>query len=146
MIVWGGTQAYYNKGKALPLMLRFCWDLVIDKKSYETLVIFKKGTWEKMTTPYIDKGINKIKASLPDRTREAIFAQAGKMGLTELRLWQPVEDGVLRDIYPEGGVPGVREGLPHRTIPAIKHRVKALGLRSFKRKKRISLVRHDGGG
>ncbi|HFT5241878.1 TPA: DUF2931 family protein [Yersinia enterocolitica] len=36
----GGTQAYYNKGKALPLMLRFCWDSVIDKKSYETQVIF----------------------------------------------------------------------------------------------------------
>lgn len=95
---------------------------------------------------HYSKGIDKIKASLPDRTREAIFAQAGKMGLTEARLWQPVEDRVLRDIYPEGGVSGVRERLPHRTIPAIKHRVKALGLRSFKRKKRISSVRHDGGG
>lgn len=50
----GGVEAYYNKGKALPLMLRFCWDSVIDKKSYETLVIFKKGTWEQMTTPYTD--------------------------------------------------------------------------------------------
>ncbi|EGQ5297313.1 T6SS immunity phospholipase A1-binding lipoprotein Tli1-EAEC [Enterobacter cloacae] len=50
----GGTQAYYNKGKALPLMLRFCWDSVIDKKSYETLILFKKGTWEQMTTPYTD--------------------------------------------------------------------------------------------
>lgn len=83
---------------------------------------------------HYSKGIDKIKASLPDRTREAIFAQAGKMGLTEARLWQPVEDRVLRDIYPEGGVTGVRERLPHRTIPAIKHRVKALGLRSFRRK------------
>ena len=86
-----------------------------------------------MQAHYI-KGIDKINASLPDRTREAIFAQAGKMGLTEARLWQPVEDCVLRDIYPERGVPGVRERLPHRTIPAIKHRVKALGLRSFRRK------------
>lgn len=50
----GGVQAYYNKGKALPLMLRFCWDSVIDKKSYETQVLFKKGTWEQMTTPYTD--------------------------------------------------------------------------------------------
>lgn len=50
----GGVQAYYNKGKALPLMLRFCWDSVIDKKSYETLILFKQGTWEQMTTPYID--------------------------------------------------------------------------------------------
>lgn len=66
---------------------------------------------------HYSKGIDKIKASLPDRTREAIFAQAGKMGLTEALLWQPVEDCVLRDIYPERGVPGVRERLPHRTIP-----------------------------
>ena len=50
----GGVEAYYNKGKALPLMLRFCWDSVIDKKSYETLVIFKQGTWEQMTTPFFD--------------------------------------------------------------------------------------------
>ncbi|MGO4744349.1 DUF2931 family protein [Serratia quinivorans] len=50
----GGVEAYYNKGKALPLMLRFCWDSVIDKKSYETLVLFKQGTWEQMTTPYTD--------------------------------------------------------------------------------------------
>ncbi|MBE3287112.1 hypothetical protein [Enterobacter cloacae complex sp. P31C] len=83
---------------------------------------------------HYSKGIDKIKASLPDRTREAIFAQTGKMGLTEARLWQPVEDRVLRDIYPEGGVTGVWERLPHRTIPTIKHRVKALGLRSFRRK------------
>jgi len=50
----GVTQSYYNKGKALPLMLRFCWDSVIDKKSYETLILFKEGTWEQMTTPYTD--------------------------------------------------------------------------------------------
>jgi len=48
------VQAYYNKGKALPLMLRLCWDSVIDKKSYETLIFFRKGTWEQMTTPYTD--------------------------------------------------------------------------------------------
>ncbi|KZR29388.1 DUF2931 family protein [Enterobacter genomosp. S] len=50
----GGVEAYYNKGKALPLMLRFCWDSIIDKKSYETLILFKKGTWEQMMTPYTD--------------------------------------------------------------------------------------------
>ena len=54
----GAVQAYYNKGKALPLMLRFCWDSVIDKKSYETLVLFKKGAWEQMTTPYTDSRWN----------------------------------------------------------------------------------------
>ncbi|WP_227732151.1 DUF2931 family protein [Yersinia proxima] len=50
----GVTQSHYNKGKALPLMLRFCWDSVIDKKSYETLILFKQGTWEQMTTPFTD--------------------------------------------------------------------------------------------
>ena len=50
----GVTKSYYNKGNALPLMLRFCWDSVIDKKSYETLILFKKGTWEQMTTLYTD--------------------------------------------------------------------------------------------
>jgi len=50
----GVTQSYYNKGKALPLMLRFCWDSVIDKKSYETTVFFKQGTWDQMTTLYTD--------------------------------------------------------------------------------------------
>jgi len=74
---------------------------------------------------------------LPERTRGAIVAQAGKMGLTKVRLWQPDEDRVLREIYPEGGVPGVRERLPHRTIPAIKHRVTFLELRSAKRKKQL---------
>lgn len=80
------------------------------------------------------KGIDGMTLLLPERTRGAIVAQAGKMGLTEARLWQPDEDRVLREIYPEGGVPGVRERLPHRTVPAIKHRVTFLKLRSAKRK------------
>lgn len=50
----GATQAYYNKGKAVPLMLRFCWDSIIDKKSYETLVTFGDGTREQMVTLYSD--------------------------------------------------------------------------------------------
>ncbi len=95
---------------------------------------------------HYSKGIDKVKALLPDRTREAIFAQAGKMGLTEARLWQPDEDSLLRAIYPESGARGVQEKLPHRTIPAIKHRATSLGLRSFKKKKWVSRVRHDGRG
>ncbi|EPZ4749478.1 T6SS immunity phospholipase A1-binding lipoprotein Tli1-EAEC [Escherichia coli] len=54
----GATESYYNKGKALPLMLRFCWDSIIDKKSYETLIFFKKGTREQMVTPYTDNRWN----------------------------------------------------------------------------------------
>lgn len=113
------------------------------------------GTWKNrpwtemeqvLMQAHYSKGINKIKALLPDRTREAIFAQAGKMELTETRLWQPDEDSLLRAIYPESGARGVKEKLPHRTIPAIKHRATRLGLMYFKRKKRVSRVRHDGGG
>lgn len=119
------------------------------------VVKFDLGKWKNrpwsekeqvLMQEHYSKGIDKIKALLPARTREAIFAQAGKMELTEPRFWQPDEDSLLRAIYPESGACGVQEKLPHRTIPAIKHRVKALGLGSFKRKKRISSVRHDGGG
>lgn len=119
------------------------------------VVKFGLGTWKNrpwteselmLMQAHYSKGIDKIKALLPARTREAIFAQAGKMRLTKPRLWQPDEDSLLRAIYPESGARGVKEKLPHRTIPAIKHRATSLGLRSFKRKKRISSVRHDGGG
>jgi len=119
------------------------------------VVKFDLGTWKNrpwtemelvLMQAHYSKGIDKIKVLLPDRTRETIFAQAGKMGLTKPRLWQPDEDSLLRAIYPESGARGVKEKLPHRTIPAIKHRITSLGLRSFKRKKRVSRVRHDGGG
>ncbi|WP_267432448.1 hypothetical protein [Erwinia psidii] len=119
------------------------------------VVKFGLGTWKNrpwsereqvLMQAHYSKGIDKIKALLPDRTWEAIFAQAGKMGLTETRFWLPDEDRVLRAIYPESGSRAVQEKLPHRTIPAIKHRATSLGLRSFKRKKRVSRVRHDGGG
>ncbi|NWA62192.1 DUF2931 family protein [Pantoea sp. B9002] len=56
----GGTQAHYNKGKSLPVMLKFCWDSVIDKKNYETVVMFKQGTWNQMVTPYNDSRWNEI--------------------------------------------------------------------------------------
>lgn len=80
------------------------------------------------------KGIDGMVKLLSGRTRGAIVAQAGKMGLTDARLWLPDEDRVLREIYPEGSVPAVRERLPHRTVPAIKHRAKCLKVRSLKRK------------
>ncbi|MCT4702679.1 hypothetical protein MUA02_12485 [Enterobacteriaceae bacterium H20N1] len=73
------------------------------------------------------KGIDGMKALLPGHTRRATFARAGKMGLTETRLWQSDEDDLLRELYPALGISGVREKLPHRTISWIKHRVKFLG-------------------
>lgn len=103
------------------------------------------GTWKNrpwtemeqaLMQEHYSEGIDEINVLLPGRTREAIFAQACKMGLTETRFWQPDEDRVLRALYPEFGVAKVREMLPHRTIPAIKHRVTYLRLRFLKRKKR----------
>ncbi|CNJ34317.1 hypothetical protein CBW53_21895 [Yersinia frederiksenii] len=41
---------------------------------------------------------------------------------------------MITDIYPAGGVPDVWGRLSHRTIPAIKHQVTFLELRSAKRK------------
>ncbi|EEJ3565707.1 hypothetical protein AA437_002263 [Salmonella enterica subsp. enterica] len=72
-----------------------------------------------------------------ERTRDAVFVQAGKMGLTETRTWQPDEDRVLSALYLVSGPRGVRERLPHRTLPAIKHRAKFLGLRYSGRKSLI---------
>ncbi|MBU9865097.1 DUF2931 family protein [Rahnella aceris] len=46
----GGTQ--FNKAKSPPQMIVFCWDSIIDKKTYETTLFFYSDTWEKMITPY----------------------------------------------------------------------------------------------
>ncbi|MEG4684812.1 hypothetical protein UXP70_07650 [Enterobacter cloacae] len=82
------------------------------------VVKFGIGTWKNrswterekvLMQAHYSKGIDKIKALLPDRNREAIFAQAGKMGLTEARLWQPDEDSLLKALYPESGARGVKE-------------------------------------
>src|SRR5471030_918999 len=36
----GTFGAYYNQAKALPVIMRVCWDSLIDKKAYETEVRF----------------------------------------------------------------------------------------------------------
>ncbi|AYA09902.1 MULTISPECIES: DUF2931 family protein [Rahnella] len=46
----GGTQ--FNKAKTPPQLMTFCWDSVIDKKTYETTLFFYPDTWEKMITSY----------------------------------------------------------------------------------------------
>ena len=50
----GGIGALFNKGDALPANMRLCWDSVIDKKAYETVIWFGSDTWKQMTTRYID--------------------------------------------------------------------------------------------
>ncbi|MGQ2933678.1 hypothetical protein [Sphingopyxis sp.] len=40
--------------------------------------------------------------------------------------WSAAEDGLLRDHYPD--YQALREHLPHRTLSALKHRVRAIGI------------------
>jgi len=48
----GNFSANYNVGNALPVSMHFCWDSVIDKQPYETLIWFGRETWQQMTTRY----------------------------------------------------------------------------------------------
>ncbi len=48
----GNTQ--FNKNDKLPQIMTFCWDSVIDKKTYQSTLFFTRNTWTKMITPYPD--------------------------------------------------------------------------------------------
>ncbi|HDS9724057.1 TPA: DUF2931 family protein [Enterobacter bugandensis] len=48
----GNTQ--FNKADRLPQIMIFCWDSIIDKKVYQSTLLFTQDTWNKMTTPYPD--------------------------------------------------------------------------------------------
>lgn len=51
----GGMQSF-NKGHAMPVKMRFCWDSIIDKKVYQTTLIFPQWLWEMMLTPRNSQG------------------------------------------------------------------------------------------
>jgi len=42
---------YFNQAKQPPQYMVFCWDSIIDKKTYETSLYFPRAVWEKMRTP-----------------------------------------------------------------------------------------------
>ncbi|MEW7313362.1 DUF2931 family protein [Buttiauxella gaviniae] len=44
-------SVYFNKAKQPPQYMIFCWDSIIDKKSYETSLFFPESVWRKMMTP-----------------------------------------------------------------------------------------------
>ncbi|HIB8955645.1 TPA: DUF2931 family protein [Enterobacter ludwigii] len=46
----GNTQ--FNKADRLPKIMMFCWDSIIDKKTYQSTLFFSKNTWDKMVSPY----------------------------------------------------------------------------------------------
>jgi hypothetical protein len=41
----------FNKARHPPVSMLFCWDSIIDKKTYETQIIFQPSLREKMLTP-----------------------------------------------------------------------------------------------
>ncbi|WP_049294087.1 DUF2931 family protein [Franconibacter helveticus] len=46
----GKGIATFNKADAPPQMIKFCWDSIIDKKTYETTLFFAADTKKKMIT------------------------------------------------------------------------------------------------
>ncbi|ELY6277009.1 DUF2931 family protein, partial [Cronobacter muytjensii] len=46
----GGGTSPFNKTESPPRAMLFCWDSIIDKKVYETTLIFHDETWQKMLT------------------------------------------------------------------------------------------------
>ena len=48
----GNTQ--FNQAERLPQIMIFCWDSIIDKKTYQSTLFFTQDTWEKMISPYHD--------------------------------------------------------------------------------------------
>ncbi|MFW0765057.1 DUF2931 family protein [Trabulsiella odontotermitis] len=46
-----GRYPQFNKVKKPPQYMLFCWDSVIDKRSYETSILFSPETWQRMKTP-----------------------------------------------------------------------------------------------
>ncbi|UWX94623.1 DUF2931 family protein [Enterobacter mori] len=44
-------HAQFNKARHPPVMMLFCWDSVIDKKTYETRIVFPASLRTRMLTP-----------------------------------------------------------------------------------------------
>ena len=44
-------RAHFNKARHPPAMMLFCWDSVIDKKTYETRIVFHRSIYNTMMTP-----------------------------------------------------------------------------------------------
>ncbi|HDC4440612.1 TPA: DUF2931 family protein [Enterobacter cloacae] len=46
-----GSRAIFNKVKAPPQYIVFCWESYIDQQTYETSAVFGPETWMRMQTP-----------------------------------------------------------------------------------------------
>lgn len=47
----GRSTPAFNRVKSLPQAMQFCWDSIIDKKVYETTILFDKSIQKRMETP-----------------------------------------------------------------------------------------------
>ncbi len=47
----GSGGVHFNKARHPPALMLFCWDSIIDKKTYETRIIFPPSLRETMLTP-----------------------------------------------------------------------------------------------
>lgn len=75
-----GVSINFNKANKPPQYLMFCWDSLIDKKIYETRVVFSPETWTRMKAP----------ASHVDRNGKTVWYDTMLIGLApqgKVRLW-----------------------------------------------------------
>ena len=49
---------YFNKASHPPQYMIFCWDSIIDMKTYETSLFFPQEVWQKMKTPASYKALS----------------------------------------------------------------------------------------
>jgi hypothetical protein len=79
------SHAQFNKARHPPVSMLFCWDSIIDKKTYETQIIFQPSLREKMLTP-----------TGKDRHGDTAWYNTLLLGLTpegKVRIWLQTSGG-----------------------------------------------------
>ena len=74
------SSIHFNKANKPPQYMVFCWDSLIDKKTYETRLVFSLETWRRMKTP----------ASHVDRKGQTVWYDRMLFGLApqgKVRVW-----------------------------------------------------------
>lgn len=91
------SSIHFNKARQPPQYMVFCWDSIIDKKTYETSLYFREEVWQKMKTPADHKA----------RSGNTVWYRTMLLGLApegKVRVW-------LQDVgdYPNYPVPVIRQ-------------------------------------
>ena len=74
------SSIHFNQAKQPPQYMVFCWDSIIDKKTYETSLYFPRTVWEKMRTP----------ASYKSRMGRTVWYKTMLLGLApggKVKIW-----------------------------------------------------------